>query len=29
VFLDDGEAERLGDLLAATKKRDDFRILAW
>lgn len=29
VFRDDGEAERLEDLLAATKKRDDFQILAW
>jgi len=29
VFRDDGEAERLEDRLAATKKRDDFQILAW
>jgi len=29
VFRDDEEADRLEGLLAATKKRDDFQILAW
>ncbi len=29
VFKDDGEAERLVSLLAETKKRDDFQVLAW
>lgn len=29
VFLNDEEADRLEGLLAATKKRDDFQILAW
>jgi hypothetical protein len=29
VFRGDSEAERLEALRAATKKRDDFQILAW
>jgi putative transposase len=29
VFRDEGEADRFEALLAATKKRDDFQILAW
>ena len=29
VFRDDEEADRLEHLLAATKERDDFQILAW
>lgn len=29
VFGDEGEADRFEALLAATKKRDDFQILAW
>jgi REP element-mobilizing transposase RayT len=29
IFRDEGEAGRLEALLAATKKRDDFQILAW
>jgi putative transposase len=29
VFRDDGEADRFEALLAATKKRDDFQVLAW
>jgi REP element-mobilizing transposase RayT len=29
VFRDEGEADRFEGLLAATKKRDDFQILAW
>ena len=29
VFRNDEEADRLEELLATTKKRDDFQILAW
>jgi len=29
VFRDEGEADRFEALLAATKKRDDFQVLAW
>ena len=29
VFRDEGEADRFEGLLATTKKRDDFQILAW
>ena len=29
IFRDEGEADRFEALLAATKKRDDFQILAW
>ena len=29
VFRDEGEADRFEALLASTKKRDDFQILAW
>jgi len=29
VFRDEEEADRLEGLLATTKKRDDFQILAW
>jgi REP element-mobilizing transposase RayT len=29
VFRDEGEADRFGTLLAATKKRESVQILAW
>ena len=29
AFRDEGKADRFEALLAATKKRDDFQILAW